>query len=88
MKKFILITLIALLALGTAMAQSSPDDPAIIKAKEETAVVFDLGRLFGYINTMVAEEKNLSVDILDLRNSGDTAGDKNRVVGYGAYVFH
>ena len=36
----------------------------------------------------VAEEKNLSVDILDLRNSGDTAGDKNRVVGYGAYVFH
>lgn len=36
----------------------------------------------------VAEEKNLSVDILDLRNSGDTAGDKNRVVGYGAYVFY
>lgn len=36
----------------------------------------------------VAEEKNLSVDILDLRNSGDTAGDKSRVVGYGAYVFH
>ena len=36
----------------------------------------------------VAEEKHLSVDILDLRNSGDTAGDKNRVVGYGAYVFH
>lgn len=36
----------------------------------------------------VATEKNLSVDILDLRNSGDTAGDKNRVVGYGAYVIH
>lgn len=36
----------------------------------------------------VATEKNLSVDILDLRNSGDTAGDKSRVVGYGAYVFH
>ena len=36
----------------------------------------------------VAEEKNLSVDILDLRNSGDTAGDKSRVVGYGAYVFY
>jgi MEMO1 family protein len=36
----------------------------------------------------IAEEKNLSVDVLDLRNSGDTAGDKNRVVGYGAYVFH
>ena len=36
----------------------------------------------------VAEEKNLSIDVLDLRNSGDTAGDKNRVVGYGAYVIH
>lgn len=36
----------------------------------------------------VAKEKNLSIDILDLRNSGDTAGDKNRVVGYGAYVFY
>ena len=36
----------------------------------------------------VAEEKNLSIDILDLRNSGDTAGDKSRVVGYGAYVVH
>jgi len=36
----------------------------------------------------VAAEKSLSVDILDLRNSGDTAGDKSRVVGYGAYVIH
>ena len=36
----------------------------------------------------VAEEKQLVADILDLRNSGDTAGDKSRVVGYGAYVFH
>jgi len=36
----------------------------------------------------VAEQKNLSVDIVDLRNSGDTAGEKDRVVGYGAYVIH
>ncbi len=62
MKKFILITLITLLALSAAIAQSSPDDPAIIKAKEETAVVFDLGRLFGYINIMETEEKSLSLD--------------------------
>jgi len=34
----------------------------------------------------VAREKSLSVKTIDLRNSGDTAGDKNRVVGYGAYV--
>jgi len=36
----------------------------------------------------VAQEKGLSAELLDLRNSGDTAGDKSRVVGYGAYVFH
>jgi len=36
----------------------------------------------------VAKEKGLTVELLDLRNSGDTAGDKSRVVGYGAYVFH
>ena len=35
---------------------------------------------------MLARKKSLSVQTIDLRNSGDTAGDKNRVVGYGAYV--
>jgi AmmeMemoRadiSam system protein B len=34
----------------------------------------------------VAREKLLSIKTIDLRNSGDTAGDKSRVVGYGAYV--
>jgi len=34
----------------------------------------------------VAQEKSLTVKTIDLRNSGDTAGDKSRVVGYGAYV--
>ena len=34
----------------------------------------------------VAQEKSLMIKTIDLRNSGDTAGDKNRVVGYGAYV--
>ena len=36
----------------------------------------------------VAAENNLEVELVDLRNSGDTAGDKDRVVGYGAYVIH
>ncbi len=61
MKKFFIITLMVLLPLSAVMAQSSPDDPAIIKAKEETAVVFDLGRLFGYLNTMEKEEKSLAL---------------------------
>lgn len=35
----------------------------------------------------LAKRKRLRVATLDLRNSGDTAGDKSRVVGYGAWVF-
>ena len=34
----------------------------------------------------VAEDHGLDVTTLDLRNSGDTAGDRARVVGYGAYA--
>jgi len=36
----------------------------------------------------IAKQKNLHVKTLDLRNSGDTAGDKNKVVGYGAYAIY
>lgn len=35
----------------------------------------------------LARKIGLQAETIDLRNSGDTAGDKNRVVGYGAYVF-
>lgn len=35
----------------------------------------------------VAKEKNLRVSLIDLRNSGDTAGTKDQVVGYGAFHF-
>jgi hypothetical protein len=36
----------------------------------------------------VAGIKGLSVKLIDLRNSGDTAGPRDRVVGYGAYAFY
>jgi len=35
----------------------------------------------------VAAEKGLSAATVDLRNSGDTAGPRDEVVGYGAFVF-
>ena len=34
-----------------------------------------------------ARHHNLTARTIDLRNSGDTAGTKDQVVGYGAYVF-
>lgn len=36
----------------------------------------------------LAQDKALHVTTLDVRNSGDTAGDKGRVVGYGAYSIY
>ncbi|MDH5437110.1 MAG: AmmeMemoRadiSam system protein B, partial [Gammaproteobacteria bacterium] len=35
----------------------------------------------------IARKLGLKATTVDLRNSGDTAGDRDRVVGYGAYVF-
>jgi len=36
----------------------------------------------------VARAHDLRVEELDLRNSGDTSGDRSRVVGYGAFALH
>lgn len=36
---------------------------------------------------LAARQHHLKPHLLDLRNSGDTAGDKNRVVGYASFAF-
>ncbi len=36
---------------------------------------------------LAAKQHHLQPHLLDLRNSGDTAGDKSRVVGYAAFAF-
>ena len=38
--------------------------------------------------TLAARRHGLKPELIDLRNSGDTAGDRNRVVGYGAFAFY
>lgn len=35
-----------------------------------------------------ARARGLKPELIDLRNSGDTAGDRQRVVGYGAFAFY
>ncbi len=37
---------------------------------------------------LAARKNGLQGSLVDLRNSGDTAGDKTKVVGYGAYAFY
>jgi len=36
----------------------------------------------------LARQRHLTIETLDLRSSGDTAGDRDRVVGYGAWALH
>lgn len=37
---------------------------------------------------LAAQRHGLQAELVDLRNSGDTAGDRRRVVGYGAFAFN
>jgi AmmeMemoRadiSam system protein B len=37
---------------------------------------------------LAARRRHLKPELLDSRNSGDTAGDKDRVVGYAAFAFY
>ena len=36
----------------------------------------------------LAKKKGMRAELMDLRSSGDTAGPKDQVVGYGAYAFY
>lgn len=76
------------------------DYGACNKTDRETAVAIDAldgaaiapdgacGRvpLVGLLH--VARARSMSIHALDLRNSGDTAGSKDRVVGYGAWALY
>ena len=37
---------------------------------------------------LAAKHRGLRPELIELRNSGDTSGDKDRVVGYGAFAFY
>jgi MEMO1 family protein len=37
---------------------------------------------------LMAQRRGMNAQTVDLRNSGDTAGPRDQVVGYGAYVFN
>jgi AmmeMemoRadiSam system protein B len=37
---------------------------------------------------LAARRRGLHPELIDLRNSGDTAGDRDRVVGYGSFAYY
>lgn len=63
---------------------------AAIEALRPEAIGYDqaCGRLPVSGLLELARRRGLQAETLDLRSSGDTAGPRDRVVGYGAYVFH
>ncbi len=79
-KRTIFAAAILLLVLPfAAVAQTSPDDPAIMEAKEKTAVVFDLGRFFGYLNTMEKETPELALSISQLEQIYEIMEELNTI---------
>jgi AmmeMemoRadiSam system protein B len=62
---------------------------AAIEAFEEAAIgpLDACGHLAVRGALIEAKRRGLRIERLDLRNSGDTAGDKRSVVGYGAWAF-
>ncbi len=56
-------------------------------APERLGVESACGRVVVQGLLVVAKRRGLRARSVDLRNSGDTAGPRDRVVGYGAYVF-
>ena len=73
---------------ATAKRQDGATSQAIENLRPEAIAYHDAcGRLPMNGLLLVAKKLGLTVTPYDLRNSGDTAGDRNRVVGYGAYGF-
>lgn len=60
MKKMVSIGLLGLVFTFGVTAQTT-QDPAITAAKAKLEVVYDLGRIFGYIHTMDRDQKKLAL---------------------------
>lgn len=72
----------------SAKEHDSATSQAIENLRPEAIAYHDAcGRLPINGLLLVAQKLGLIVTRYDLRNSGDTAGDRDRVVGYGAYGF-
>ncbi|MEN8254265.1 MAG: AmmeMemoRadiSam system protein B [Verrucomicrobiota bacterium] len=57
-------------------------DPAGLESKNACGCIPICGLLH------LAKQKGMRAELIDLRNSGDTAGSRDQVVGYGAYAFY
>lgn len=75
------------LPYGAAQARDGDTARAIVAMEatlhpEEACGAYPINGLL-----RAARRRGLRCEMVDLRNSGDTAGDRHRVVGYGAFAF-
>lgn len=71
-----------------AIAIDSIANKSIPRLDIETTTQIEACGLTGILALMhIAKKLNWKGKLIDYKNSGDTAGDKNSVVGYGAYAF-
>jgi len=68
-------------AIDGATAQAIVEGPTDLSGEQACGCVLVNGL------TLAVRAHELRAEVLDLCNSGDTAGDKQRVVGYGAFGF-
>lgn len=67
MKKTIWILVLAFFAAITNFAQTT-QDPAVQAVREKLEVVYDLGRVYGYIHTMDKEQKKLALNSTQVKS--------------------
>ena len=73
---------------ATARRMDKATSEAIVAMRPEDIGFEDAcGRLPVSGLLIAAKKRGMKAETIDLRNSGDTAGPKDRVVGYGAYAF-
>ena len=86
-----------LIVVSSDLSHYLPYNAAQARDRRTAAAIVDLDAQVdpeeacgaGPINGLltVARRRGMSAELLDLRNSGDTAGDRDRVVGYAAFAF-
>jgi AmmeMemoRadiSam system protein B len=72
---------------ATAVARDRTTATAILERRTDAIGPYDACGAYPVRGLLeVARRKDLVIELLDLRNSGDTSGDRDRVVGYGAFA--
>lgn len=86
-----------LIVISSDLSHYLPHDEAARMDAATAKEILALGRLdpegacgAAAVNGLLvaARRRKLRAELVDLRNSGDTKGDKRRVVGYGAFAFY